>query len=244
MLISLSPTKIPSLVSSLTPSDVKLTPQPMSDAAKQALLDARNAGVTPPVTSVEPQPGTGPIVAVNTVIGPPQSSEFPRLAELHKGVTEALKNSFEDFKSALSYLYPDLADKKFGFTVAEDGSLKALNDSGELSATDMERLNTLLNASSDLKSAAVTYRDSAIDLVNADSAWTGSYLGQYNLTKENFAGTLDLAALFIPKASTPSKEQFDGMFFNQMAYKAERATPEVLAAREAARNTHKVDVTA
>ncbi|RMT83039.1 hypothetical protein [Pseudomonas viridiflava] len=234
MLISLSPTAIPSVVAKLTPSDVKLTPQPMSDAAREALLNAKPIVVTPPV--VLPPTTTGPIEVIDTVIGPDQSPEFPRLAALSNSLKEQMKGSFEDFKSALSYLYPDLADKKFGFTVQEDGSLKAINSAGQLSDADMERLNTLLNSASELKSVAVAYRDSAIDMVNADSAFTGSYLGQYNLTKENFANTLDLGALLIPKTSTPSKEQFDGMFFNQMAAKAERATPEVLIARGEARS--------
>ncbi|MEE4222187.1 hypothetical protein V2I93_13765 [Pseudomonas viridiflava] len=234
MLTSLNPSAIPSIVAKLTPSDIKLTPQPMSDAAKEALLNAEPIVVPPPV--VVPPTTTGPIVVIDTVIGPEQSPDFPRLAELNKSITAQMKGSFEDFKAGLAYLYPDLADKKFGFTVQEDGSLKAINSSGQLSDSDMERLNSLLNASSDLKSAAVAYRDSAIDMVNEDSAFSGSYLGMYNLTKENFANTLDLGALLIPKTSTPSKEQFDGMFFNQMASKAERATPEVLTARMEARS--------
>ncbi|MEE4801610.1 hypothetical protein V2K66_03275 [Pseudomonas alliivorans] len=234
MLTPLSPTSIPAIVAKLTPSDVKLTPQPMSDAAREALLNAKSLVVPPPV--VVPPTTTEPMVAIDTVLGPDQSPEFPRLAEMNNAIKEQMKGSFEDFKAGLAYLYPDLADKKFGFTVQEDGSLTAIDSSGQLTASDMERLNSLLNASSDLKSAAVAYRDSAIDLVNADSAFTGSYLGMYNLTKENFANTLDLGALLIPKTSTPSKEQLDGMFFNQMASKAERATPEVLTARMEARS--------
>ncbi len=241
MIISLS-TTAPSMADRLTPSDQKLTAQPMSDAAKQALLNATPAAVyypsEPPKTSIDS------MAVVETMIGPPQSWDFPRVAELHRGVTEVMRGAFKEFQSALSYLYPDLADKKFGFTVAEDGSLKALNTGGQLNAAEMDRLNGLLNNSSDLKAAALNYRDSAIDLVEADSAWTGSYLGRYNLTKENFADTLDLAALLIPVTKTPSQEQFDGMFFNQMAYKGERASAEVLAAREEARAAKRIVETA
>ncbi|EKG34626.1 hypothetical protein Pav037_4744 [Pseudomonas syringae pv. avellanae str. ISPaVe037] len=88
-------------------------------------------------------------------------------------------------------------------------------------------------------SSTSTYRETAIDLVDADSPWSGSYLGRYNLNKENFANSLDLGALFIPKTSTPSKDQIDGMFFNQLAYKGELHTQESEAAMLAARAAEK-----
>ncbi len=150
-----------------------------------------------------------------------------------------MKTSYEAFKSTLASVYPDLASKKFGFTIEANGNLKATNSSGELSDADTQQLNTLLNASSGLKAAAATYRETAIDMVDADSPWSGSYLGRYNLTKENFASSLDLGALFIPKTSTPSKDQIDGMFFNQLAYKGELHTQETEAAMLAVRAAKK-----
>ncbi|MEE3912936.1 hypothetical protein V2I80_07335 [Pseudomonas viridiflava] len=228
MLISLNTNASPSLVA-------KLTPHPMSDASKDAVLNAREALLnSKPIaapTAGSPPVNPRPVVEIGTVIGPDQSPEFLLFAVENNRLRDQMQNSFEDFKSALSELYPDLADKKFSFTVAEDGSLKVLDTSSELDADDMDRLNALLNSSKGLKSIALRYRDSTINLVNADSAWSGRYLGQYNLTKENFADMLDLGAISMPKTSTPSKEQVDGMFFNQMARKAERATPEILTAR-------------
>jgi hypothetical protein len=142
----------------------------------------------------------------------------------------------------LAHAYPDLADKKFGFTIQADGSLKALNSSGQLSSSDMNRLNNLLNASSSLKSAASSYRDASIDLVAADSVWGGSYVGGYNLNKENFANTIDLGALFLKKGSVPNAETLNGFFSSQLWSKGERMTRETETVMLAERN--KIDVTA
>jgi len=228
-----------SLANRLTPSDQKLTAQPLSDAAKTALNNASPAAVYHPSDVIPTDAQTEPMVVIETWVGRSQSADFPKMAAAHRASTEALKSSFEEFKSALAYVFPDLASKKYGFTVEADGKLKVLNTGGQLTASDTERLNTLLNASSELKATANAYRDTAIDLVDADSPWSGSYLGRYNLTKENFATSLDLAALFIPKTTTPSKEQVDGMFFNQLAYKGELATRETEAAMLAARAAKK-----
>lgn len=240
MVISLTPGNNTSPTITLPNSGITLTPQPLTDAQKEAFKNA--AASTPAVVyhpSTEVPATTEPMEAVDTWIGRSQSPDFPKMAAQHSNSTEALKTSYEAFTSTLASVYPDLASKKFGFTIEADGNLKAINSSGELSEADTKQLNTLLNASSGLKAAAATYRETAIDLVDADSPWSGSYLGRYNLNKENFANSLDLGALFIPKTSTPSKDQIDGMFFNQLAYKGELHTQESEAAMLAARAAEK-----
>ncbi|AVB22732.1 MULTISPECIES: hypothetical protein [Pseudomonas syringae group] len=240
MVISLTPGNNTSPTVTLPHSGVTLTPQPLTDAQKEALKNA--AANTPAVVyhpSTEVPATTEPMEAVDTWIGRSQSSEFPKMVAQHSSSTESLKTSYQAFKSTLASVYPDLASKKFGFTIEANGNLKATNSAGELNKADTEQLNTLLNASSGLKAAAATYRETAIDLVDADSPWSGSYLGRYNLTKENFADSLDLGALFIPKTSTPSKEQSDGMFFNQLAYKGVLHTQETEAAMLAKRAAEK-----
>ncbi|PBP65505.1 hypothetical protein CCL15_14985 [Pseudomonas syringae] len=240
MVISLTPGNNTSPIITLPNSGITLTPQPLTDAQKEAFKNA--AASTPAVVyhpSTEVPATTEPMEAVDTWIGRSQSPDFPKMAAQHSNSTEALKTSYEAFTSTLASVYPDLASKKFGFTIEADGNLKAINSSGELSEADTKQLNTLLNASSGLKAAAATYRETAIDLVDADSPWSGSYLGRYNLNKENFANSLDLGALFIPKTSTPSKDQIDGMFFNQLAYKGELHTQESEAAMLAARAAEK-----
>ncbi|RMN36896.1 hypothetical protein ALQ61_05616 [Pseudomonas coronafaciens pv. zizaniae] len=244
MVISLTPGNNTYPAVTLPNSGVTLTPQPLTDAQKEALKNAAaNTPVTTPAIvyhpSTEAPAATEPMVAIDTWVGRSQAPDFPQKAAEHRTSTEALKTSYEAFKSTLASVYPDLASKKFGFTIEANGNLKATNSSGELSEADTKQLNTLLNASSGLKAAAATYRQTAIDMVDADSPWSGSYLGRYNLTKENFADSLDLGALFIPKTSTPSKEQSDGMFFNQLAYKGVLHTQETEAAMLAARAAEK-----
>jgi len=227
MVISLNSVFI-SPPSTLTPSEQKLTPQPLTDAAKQALANATPAAVYHP--SEEAKALGEPMEVVVTWVGRSQSPDFPRLAEVTNDALSALKGSFEDFKSTLSTAHPDLAGKKYGFTIEADGRLKVLDIAGQLSRSDTQRLTDLLNESSGLKAAASAFRDASIDMVDADSPWSGSYLGRYSLTKENFATSIDLAALVIPKGSVPNREQIDGMFFNQLAAKGELATRETEAA--------------
>ncbi|ROM61842.1 hypothetical protein BK653_29750 [Pseudomonas brassicacearum] len=220
--VSISPSR------PLTSSEQKLAPQSLTDAAKKALANATPAAVYHP--SEEAKALGEPLEGVVTWVGRSQSPDFPRFAEVTKNALSALKGSFEDFKSTLSMDHPDLAGKKYGFTIEADGRLKVLDIAGQLSRSDTQRLTDLLNESSGLKAAASAFRDASIDMVDADSPSSGSYLGRYSLTKENFATSIDLAALFIPKGSVPNREQIDGMFFNQLAAKGELATRETEAA--------------
>ncbi|MBC3377122.1 hypothetical protein HU762_24580 [Pseudomonas sp. SWRI92] len=224
MVLSVSSAYIPPANTNLTRSEQPLVTQAPTDAAKLALSNASPAAIFHP--SEEAQSTMPMPVVIETWVGRSQSPDFPRYAEILKGATSTLKSSFEDFQSALSATHPDLAGKKYGFTVDADGSLKVLNTGGKLSSTDIQRLTDLLNDSKDLKAAAIAVRDASIDLVDADSPWSGSYLGLYSLTKENFANTIDLAPLLKDRGSVSIQEYSDGLFFNQLAYKGERATRE------------------
>lgn len=242
MAISLNTAFIQPSATQLAQSSQTLTAQPLTDDQKDALVNANPAAVYHP--SDETPASSPPIVAIETWIGRLQSPDFPQVAARHQDAHQSLKSSFEDFKSSLADTFPELADKKFGFTVNADGSLKAIDSSGQLTAADMSQLNKLLNASDDLKSAASNYRDASIDLVNADSPWGGSYLGGYNLTKDNFANTIDLGALFTPKGSLPTPETLAGFFSQQLWSKGERATQETEATMLAARDANKIVETA
>ncbi|KAE9648702.1 hypothetical protein EJA70_00110 [Pseudomonas sp. PB103] len=220
-----------------------LTTKSLSEDLQKTSVNLNPAAVYHPSDDAQ---AVSPILeAVNVFIGRSQAADFPQIAEQHRNAFESLKMAFEEFKSALSDTFPDLANKKFGFTVEADGSLKALNPDSELSASDMDQLNALLNASGALKTAANSYRDTSIELVAADAGWGGSHLGKYNLTKENFANTIDLAALFIPKGNAPSAEAIDGLFSHQLWRKGELGTPAsnalIVAAREAAFNAKRID---
>jgi|SRR5450830_355529 len=222
MALSVSAAYLPPANTSLTPSDQKLVAQPLTDAAKDALVNAAPAAVYHPSGSASTT--LEPLEAVDTWVGRPQSRDFPRLAEIFTGAFNSLKASFKAFESALSATAPDLAGKKYGFTVEADGSLKVLDSASQLSSSDTQRLTDLLNQSLGLKTTAVVYRNASIDTVDADSVWSG--LGYYSLTNENFAKTIDLAPLLRDFDPSDIKGAKDRTFINQLAYKSERATQE------------------
>ncbi|GAB7531071.1 hypothetical protein PS3A_34830 [Pseudomonas sp. 3A(2025)] len=160
--------------------------------------------------------------AGNNWVGKPDYADFPAMVARHQAAHNVLKASFDEFKSALAYAFPDLAEKKFGFTIDEDGNLKALNTTGELSGKDLEQLDTLLNASSALKRSAEAYRDASIDMVAAESPLSASLYSEYVLNKENFAKTIDLADLFIERKDKElSSEKVAGWFNSQLWRKGE-----------------------
>ena len=212
----------------LAPSNQTLTPQPLTDVAKEALANAAPAAIYHP--SEDTSTTSKPLEVVDVWVGRSESPEYPRFAEIFKGAHNTLKASFQAFQSTLSTTAPDLASKKYGFTVDADGSLKVLNTAGQLNSSDTQRLTDLLNKSLGLKTAAVAYRDAAIDMTDASSPWSGSIMGYYSLTQENFAATLELAALFNRPGSLPPKEYSAGLFINQLANKGTVATRETEAA--------------
>ena len=240
MAISLNAALIQPSAAQLSQSSQPLTAKTLTEDLQKTAVNINPAAIYHPGDET-PAPSSA-MESIETWVGRSQSPDFPQVAERHKNAHQSLKYSFEEFQSALAHAYPDLADKKFGFTIQADGSLKALNSSGQLSSSDMNRLNNLLNASSSLKTAASSYRDASIDLVAADSVWGGSYVGGYNLNKENFANTIDLGALFLKKGSVPNAETLNGFFSSQLWSKGERMTRETETVMLAERN--KIDVTA
>lgn len=224
MALSVSSTYTPPANTVLAPSGQTLTPEPMTDAAKAALANA--APATPAAVyhpSDNAQTPTRPLVVIDTWVGRSASPELPRFQQIAQGARNELKAAFETFRSTLP---ADLASKRFGFTVEANDTLKVLNPAGQLSASDTQRLTDLLNQSRDLKPAAIKYREATIDMLDADSPWSGNLMGYYSLTQENFAATLDLAALFNRPGSLPIKEYADGFFIKQLADKGEVATRE------------------
>ena len=239
MAISLNSVFIQPSAAELSKTAQPLTKTSLSEDLQKTAVNLNPAAVYHP--SDEAQTISPTMEVIETWIGRSQAADFPQIAEQHKNAHESLKLAFEDFKSALSDVFPDLANKKFGFTIEADGNLKVLNTANELSASDMDQLNSLLNASSSLKMVANGYRDTSIELVAADAGWGGSHLGKYNLTKDNFANTIDMAALFLPKGNAPSAEAIDGYFSHQLWRKGELGTPQTDAAIVAARDAKRIN---
>ncbi|OIN52371.1 hypothetical protein BLL37_04960 [Pseudomonas azotoformans] len=225
MAFTVSSAYVPPANTLLTPSGQNLAPAPLMDTAQAALADAAPAAVYHP--SEGAQTLAQPLEVIDTWVGRSASPELPRLEKLFQGAQSVLKAAVETFKAALP---ADLAGKKFGFTVEADDRLKVIDTAGQLSQSDIQRLTLLLNQTSDLKPAAIRFRDATIDLLDADSPWSGNLMGYYSLTKENFAATLDLAALFNRPGSLPPKEHAAGTLIGQLANKGQVATQETEAA--------------
>ena len=225
MALTVSSAYVPPANTLLTPSGQTIAPAPLTDTAEAALANAAPAAVYHP--SEAAQTLAQPLEAIDTWVGRSASPELPRFEKLFEGAQSVLKAAVERFKAALP---ADLAGKKFGFTVEADDRWTVLDTAGQLSPSDTQRLSDLLNQSRDLKPASIQYREATIDMLDADSPWSGNLMGYYSLTQENFAATLDLAALFNRPGSLPPKEYSAGLFINQLAYKGTVATRETEAA--------------
>ena len=239
MTLSISSVFIRPSAAQLSQTSQPLTTKTLSEDLLKTTVNINPAAIYHPINEAPaPSPETA---SIESMIARTQSPDYPQIAEGHKSAHQSLKLSFEEFQSALAHTDPDLAKKKFGFTIEADGSLKVLNSSSQLSASDMDRLNERLNASSELKSAASSYRDASIALVAADATWGGNFTGGYILNKENFANTIDLGALFLKKGTTPNAETLNGFFSSQLWSKGERMTHETVTQMTVGAN--KVDVT-
>ena len=168
MVLTLSSTYIPPANTHLTPADQILVAKPLTDLAKDAVASAGPAAVYHPSADAEPMQS---LEAIDTWVGRSASRALPRIIEIAKGAQSVLNATFKTFQSTLAATYPDLAGTKYGFTVEADGALKVLNEAGQLSSSQTQRLTLLLNQSKDLKAAAITFRDASIDMVDADSPW-------------------------------------------------------------------------
>ncbi|AUZ47263.1 hypothetical protein [Pseudomonas orientalis] len=224
MALSVSAAHIAPSNARLAPSEQNLTPQAPPEAARQALASAGPAAVYHP--SEAAQTLREPLQVIDTWVGRSESPEFPRFAERFNGAQAVLKSAFTTFESALASTAPDLAGTDYGFTVEADGRLKVLDKAGQLGEANIKRLTVLLNGSAELKTAAVAYRDATIDMMDASSPWSGSVMGYYSVTNENFAKSIDLAPMlrtYDPSDLTDIKDRF---LMTQLAYKGERATEE------------------
>ncbi len=241
MTLSFNATLAPS--SALQPSQTR---QPLNTETVSADLLKAAANINPAAIyhpSDEAAASSLPTESIESMIARQQSPDFPQVAGRHQNAHQSLKFSFEAFQSALVHTDPDLAEKKFGFTLAADNRLKALDSAGQLSASELDRLNKRLNASSALQSAASDYRAASFDLVAADAPWGGNFTGGYILNPHNFATTIDLGALFLKQGSVPNAQTLNGFFSSQLWSKGERMVHETVTQRLPEPSAKEVDVT-
>lgn len=210
--LSLDPVQTP-LKDRLLNSGGTLTAKPIDAATAQAFKNATTPATvyhpsTPPST-------TSPLLVadIEYIGSTSQAANYPQMAEQYDSAYLSLKNAFSQFKAGLDLLDPVLAQKDFGLTVDAEGKLILLNSSGSLNATDIERLNEMFKSSDALKGAASRYMNASIDLVKADAAWGGNFMGRFDLNKNNFASTIDIAALF---KTTSGVSSMEGWFSSQL----------------------------
>ncbi|MBV6824927.1 hypothetical protein [Pseudomonas sp. PD9R] len=103
-----------------------------------------------------------------------------------------MEGIYSDFKKDLSSKWSGLADKAFGFTVAEDGQLQVTAPPNTLTAWEKETLNTLLNESKDLQSLTLKHANAVIDLVQLDTQQFG---GKAKVDLSNFHKLIDYGLL-------------------------------------------------
>jgi hypothetical protein len=99
---------------------------------------------------------------------------------------------YTDFKRDLHSKWPKLADKVFGFTVAEDGRLQVTAPPNTLDAREEQTLNTLLNKTKDLQSLTLKHAKAVIELVQLDKQ---QFEGKVKLDLTNFHKMVDYGLL-------------------------------------------------
>lgn len=112
-----------------------------------------------------------------------------RRAELMLSDMEVI---YTDFKRELQSKWPDLANKAFGFTVAEDGRLQVIAPPNTLDAWDEETLNSLLNGTKDLQSLTLKHAKAVIELVQLDK---NQFEGKVEVSLTNFHKMVDYGLL-------------------------------------------------
>ena len=116
---------------------------------------------------------------------------------------EAIENKmrplYDNFKQQVTIAFPDLADKKYGITVDEEGELVIIK--GSLNESQQEILNEFINHfsnASEFKNLAREHVDTTVNLVELDRKpdQTSAWIGRFNVSKENYHQVIDLDAMF------------------------------------------------
>lgn len=99
---------------------------------------------------------------------------------------------YADFRNKLQETHPELAAKKFGFTLDESADLKILDYDNTLSSQERDFLGGLLNDHATLKGLAQRHAKVMMTLLDHD---TDTFGRRYSLTLDNFRHTIDYAKI-------------------------------------------------
>ena len=110
-----------------------------------------------------------------------------------------MKPLYDNFKQQVSIAFPDLADKRYGITVDEEGELAIIK--GSLNESQQGILNVFINSfsnASEFKKLANEHVEATVNLVEFDRKpdQTSAWIGRFNVSKENYHEVIDLDAMF------------------------------------------------
>jgi len=96
---------------------------------------------------------------------------------------------FHKLKDQISDTRPDLADKKFSFTLGDDAEIKILDSGKSLSDDDLNWLTRVINSDVDLKSSVRQGAKLIMSIIDHDPK---NFSGKTNLSLLNFQHIVDL----------------------------------------------------
>ncbi|WP_439884643.1 hypothetical protein ACTACK_21045 [Pseudomonas syringae] len=101
--------------------------------------------------------------------------------------------TYDAYRRDLIETHPDLANKKFGFTLGEDASLKIIDHDNSLTEADRTVLTESINNFQELKSMVQANAKMLMTLVDHDHETFGS---RYDLNIGNFHSIIDYDKIF------------------------------------------------
>lgn len=121
---------------------------------------------------------------------------------------------FDKFRRDLLEIRPDLADKKFSYTLGDDAEIKILAADQTFATEELEWLTASINKLGGLKDLVHTHAKDMMSLVDHDSETFGN---RYSLNVINFQNTIDYG-----KVLTGKKNDLHETFIRQIHENAER----------------------
>jgi hypothetical protein len=108
---------------------------------------------------------------------------------------EKMFSAYEQVEKEITQIAPELADKAWGFSVAEDGRLTV---SGDLTDEQKQLLETKLNENAELVNLAQSFKDTYLQGTSLlrDANGHSQGWGKYDVNQQNFAEIIDFKALF------------------------------------------------
>lgn len=129
--------------------------------------------------------------------------------------------TYDAYRKELIEIHPDLANKKFGFTLDKDASLKIIDHDNSLTEADRAVLTESINNFQELKSMVQANAKMLMKLVDHDHE---TFESRYDLNIENFHSIIDY-----DKILTVGINQMENEWVWQIQSHAEKISPSYLS---------------